>query len=97
MKISIENLPLNMTANDLRELFSVIGDVDAAEISLATRKGITSLSGVIEMSQHYGATAVEELCHFNFNSIETRIQDATNVVQMRRDASSTVVVSLFPP
>ena len=73
MKIQIENLPLDTTDADLKELFSNFGHVYSAKVDFEARSTVSELCGVIQMTRLHGENAISLLAGFCIGSQTVRV------------------------
>ena len=76
MKLYVGNLPWSTTEDDLRELFSSIGETYSVAVITDRETGRSRGFGFVEMSDDDGKSAISQLDGKDFNGRPLRINEA---------------------
>ena len=75
MVLYVSNLPWNITGADLKELFSSVGEVISASVSIDRNSGRSRGFGFVEMTQEDGHRALSKLSGQKTVSLPMRINE----------------------
>jgi RNA recognition motif-containing protein len=78
MKLYVGNLPADMTARDLEDLFSPYGEVTSSRLLTTQHNGHPRGFGYIEMPGQHARRAITELDGQRINFLVLRVSEATS-------------------
>lgn len=76
MKLYVENLPANMSTQDLEDLFTPYGDVTSARLLTTRHGGHPRGFGYVEMLKLHAERAIAELDGQRINFMVLRVSEA---------------------
>ena len=76
MKLYVDNLPANMSAKDLEDLFTPYGDVTSTRVLTTQHGGHPRGFGYVEMLKQHAERAIAELNGQRINFMVLRVSEA---------------------
>lgn len=76
MKLYVGNLPANLSANDLKDLFTPYGEVTSARVLTTQHGGHPRGFGCVEMLKQHAERAISELNGQRINFMVLRVSAA---------------------
>lgn len=88
MRLYVGNLPLGVTENELKGLFSRIGKVTNMTIAINRKTGISDGYGYLDMARKDGLRAIEKLAGFKTQSRALIVAEAREQPRVISSAAS---------